>query len=83
MSHDGLDGLEDLSPSEERLLTLLMLLQEEAPQPAEPLTEAILRHARRQLVLRRVVDTLATLFGGIFDGVFVLLGLGPRTAPQT
>jgi len=79
MSHDG---LEDLSPSEERLLTLLMLLREEAPVPAEPVTEAIMRHARRQLVLRRVGDTLAALFGGIFDGVVVLLGLGPRTAPR-
>ena len=82
MSHDGRDGLEDLTPSEQRLLTLLMLLQEEAPRPAEPLTEAIMRHARRQLVLRRVGDTLATLLGGVFDGVLVLLGLGPRVAPQ-
>ena len=76
------DDFDALSPGEERLLTLLVLLREEAPHPGEPLTEAIMRHARRQQVLRRVGDTLAALLGGIVDGVAVLLGLGPRRAAQ-
>ena len=76
------DGFDALTPGEERLLTLLVLLREEVPRPGEPLTEAIMRHARRQQVLRRVGDTLAALLGGIFDGVAVLLGMGPRSAAQ-
>ena len=80
MSGDGVD-LDDLSPGEERLLALLMLLQEEAPRPGEALTDAILREARRQLVIRRALQTLGSLLGGIADGARLLFGLGPRPAP--
>ena len=79
MSSDGIDGI---SPSEERLLALLLLLREEAPRPEEPLTDAIMRHARRQLVMRRALDALLALVGGILDGAMLLLGLGPRATPR-
>ena len=80
MSGDGLD-LDDLSPSEQRLLSLLVLLQEEGPRPGEAVTEAILREARRQLVIRRTIQTLSSLLGGIADGARLLLGLGPLPRP--
>ena len=77
------DGLDALSPGEQRLLSLLVLLREQVPRPGEQLTEAIMRQARRQHLLRRVGETLATLLGGITDGLALLLGLGPRAAPAT
>ena len=72
-----------LSPGEERLLTLLVLLREDAPQPDDVLTDRIMRQARRQHVLRQAVAALATILAGIIDGALLLLGLrrGPAPAP--
>lgn len=75
------DGFDDLSPSEERLFSLLLLLQEEAPRPGEALTDAIMRQARRQMVLKRAIDMLSSLLGGIFDGALLLLGPRRRATP--
>ena len=80
MSIEDLDGL---TPGEQRLLTLLVLLRQEAPRPGEPLTDAILRHARRQILARRALATLGSLVGGILDGALLLLGLGPRASPSS
>ena len=70
-----------LSPGEERLLTLLLLLREDAPQPDDALTDRIMRQARRQHVLRQAVAVVASILAGILEGALLLLGLRPAPAP--
>jgi hypothetical protein len=66
---------EPLSPAETRLLALVVLLREEAPRPDDSLEAAILRSARRQLVLRGALQELAKLLAGLGSALVQVLGL--------
>jgi len=74
------EPLDGLSPTEQRLLTILILLREDAPRPDDALTAAIMRQARRQHVMRQAVMTVTSILAGIFDGALLLLGLRPAPA---
>ena len=70
---------EGLTPAEERLLRLLLLLQAEEAQPSASLADTVMRTLRRQRLLHDIAHALAGLVAAVADGVLVLFGLGPRS----
>ena len=69
---------EGLTPAEERLLALLLLLQAEEARPPGSLAESVMRTLRWQRLLRDVLSAAAGLVAAAADGVRVLFGLGAR-----
>ncbi len=67
---------EDLSPAEERLLRLLLLLQAETRRLDASLTDAVMRRARWQYAARGVARAIGTLAGAIVDGLGLVLRVG-------
>jgi hypothetical protein len=67
---------EGLTAAEERLLTLLLLLQAENGRPAGSLAETVMRKLRWQRVVREIAHALAGLATAVSDGIFLLFGLG-------
>jgi hypothetical protein len=68
---------ENLTPAEERLLTLLTLLRAEAPRSDRALTEAVVRTARVQLVLRTVFRAVGGFAFVAVDALAAILGIRP------
>ena len=69
------------SAAEERLLTLIALLRLESPHSDDSLSEAIMRTARWQYVVRGVLTTLSELAAVLLDAVLLMTGLR-RAAPS-
>jgi hypothetical protein len=71
---------EELSPAEERLLALLTLLRADAPRSDRALTQAVIRTARWQLLLRGVFRALGGFATVTVDALAAVLGIriGPR-----
>jgi hypothetical protein len=67
---------EELTPSEERLLRLLLLLRVEPPDNGA-LAEAVVRTARWQLLLRGVVNAIGNVATAAAESLAILAGLGP------
>ncbi len=66
---------EELTPAEERLLALLTLLRADAPRSDPALTDAIIRTARWQLVLRSVFRTVGGFANVTIDALAAVLGI--------
>ena len=73
------DPREDLTPEEQRLAALLLLLRSHEPRTAGPSPEGVVRVVRVQLVVKDAVQAVATLAGAVADGVALLLGRGARS----
>ncbi len=71
---------EELTPAEERLLTLLTLLRAEAPRSDEALTQAVMRTARWQLVVLGVLRAVGGFATATVDTLGAIVGIraGPR-----
>ena len=67
-----------LTPSEERVRALLGQLKDGEPTTSRSLTVSILRTARWQSALRRVLRNTGAFAGGLVTGLDVLLGLRRR-----
>ena len=63
------------TPLEDRVIALLMLLRADPPRASDSLTLAILRSARWQSVLRRLLESTGAFAGSLVTGVDLLLGL--------
>ena len=71
---------DELTPAEERLLALLTLLRAETPPSDPALTNAVMRTARWQVLVRgmfRAVGGFATVTADAFAAI-----LGIRTGPR-
>jgi hypothetical protein len=66
---------EELTPAEERLLTLLTLLRADAPRSDRALTDAVLRTARWQLVFLGVFSTVGGFATATVDTLASILGI--------
>ena len=65
---------EDLTPAEERLVTLLRLLRADAPRSDPALTEAVVRTARWQLVVKGVLSAVGGFAAAAGDVLAALTG---------
>jgi hypothetical protein len=74
MNHDPTPE-EELTPAEERLLTLLTLLRAEAPRSDRALTDAVMRTARWQFVLRGVFRAVGGIAASTLDTLASILGI--------
>jgi hypothetical protein len=68
---------EPLTPAEQRVATLLALLQSELVQSRPGLVAAVMRRVRWQQLLREVVDVLGTLASSVVRGLGVFLRGAP------
>ena len=68
---------DELTPPEERLLALLVLLRADPGLGTARLAAAVMRSVRWQRALRDVMQALGNLASAVADGVFVLVGV-PR-----
>jgi hypothetical protein len=66
---------DDLTPSEERLVRLLLLLRAE-PVDGSAVTNAVMRAARWQLVVRGVARALSDVALAVAEGVAMIAGVG-------
>jgi hypothetical protein len=64
---------EDVAPAEEQLLALLELLRDEGLEPAEALTDAVMRTVEWQLFIRGTVLLIGDLVGSMAAVVALLL----------
>lgn len=69
---------ERLTPSEERLAGLLVLLRDERVPDGADLTEAVVRTARWQLVLRGAGLAVADVAAAVVHGLAILVGVPGR-----
>jgi hypothetical protein len=69
---------DDLTSSEERLVRLLLLLRAE-PVDGSAVTDAVMRAARWQVLVRGVARALSDVALAVAEGVAVIVGIGrPR-----
>jgi hypothetical protein len=68
---------EPLTPAEQRLATLLALLQSELVRSRPGLVAAVMRRVRWQQLLRELVDALGGLASSVVRGVGVFLRGSP------
>ena len=66
---------EELTPAEERLVRLLLLLAAEAPRNGASLPETVVRTARWQLALRGVMQAIGDVGFALVEGLSLLLGV--------
>jgi hypothetical protein len=71
---------DQLTPSEERLLSLLLLFSADRPEADASLTDSVLRTVRWQLLVRGFARTMASLASAVGEGLGILLGI--RTGPR-
>ncbi len=72
------DPTDGLNPSEARVRTLLEQLTAGAPRASESLTPRVIRTARWQFVVRRLLRNTGALAGSLVIGADLLLGLRRR-----
>ncbi len=68
---------EDVARAEEQLLALLELLRDEGLEPAEALTDAVMRTVEWQLFIRATVLLIGDLVGSVAAVVALLLSTPP------
>lgn len=68
-----------LTPTEERVRSLLGQLRDGQPTTSRSLTSSVVRTARWQSTLRRVIHHTGAFAGGLVTGVDILLGLRRRS----
>jgi hypothetical protein len=66
---------DELSPAEERLLGLLLLLRAETRRGDAPPTELVMRAVRWQSMVRGAARALGSVVGAVADGIVLFLGL--------
>lgn len=74
------DGDERPNPAEERLLSLLLLLQSERRRLDASLTDVVMRKVRLQSAARGVARAISSLAVAIAEGLSVLLRIGPSSS---
>jgi hypothetical protein len=68
----------DLTPAEQRLVSLLMLLSEETRRSSEALTGRVMRAIRLQYLTRGFARAVGTLAAAVADGLALVFGLKVR-----
>ncbi len=68
----------NLTPAEQRLVGLLMLLSEETRRSSEALTGRVMRAIRLQYLTRGVVRAVGGLAAAVADGLALVFGLKVR-----
>lgn len=69
---------ERLTPAEERLLALLVLLRAAPAAGAPAFTQAVMRRARWQHVLRQLLEAAGTMAGALVDALLLGRRSGAR-----
>jgi hypothetical protein len=69
----------ELSPAEQRLIGLLLLLRDEVGRSDAALTERVMRGVRLQFLARGFARAVGSLVAAALDGIALVLGRSGRT----